>query len=404
MITAQQTTLLDAITAFLHGERFRAPQSIPWEELFQESVAQAVGLIAWQGLQTDCVPKAVKTKWQAHALQSLHANMTVHASHAAVHTLLNGEQIPYVILKGSVSASYYPDPAMRAMGDVDFLVSKRDVKRTQALLEREGFIKIEDKHLCHIAYARGEERAELHFAPVGMPEGRLGKILDGYFADIYEKSTVQSILEGGMSCPSDFHHGLTLLMHTYHHLLSEGIGLRHLTDLAVFITHVGEGFSELFEQKLRAVGLWRFAQILSTVCVRYLKIPYHSWMGELNEELCEKVLCDIFDGGNFGVKDGNRAAQGVVISDRGKGGVKRGKLSQAFHTVNEAGKTRYPRLAKIPLLRHLCFIPMGVRQTFLVMTGRRRRVKLLGEWKRAEARRQIYKQFELFEIGDNHAN
>ena len=30
--------------------------------------------------------------------------------------------------------------------------------------------------------------------------------------------------------PAPFHHGLILLLHTVHHMLGEGIGLRHLCD------------------------------------------------------------------------------------------------------------------------------------------------------------------------------
>lgn len=41
--------------------------------------------------------------------------------------------------------------------------------------------------------------------------------------------------DGNMVCPSDFHHGLILLLHTSHNMLGERIGLCHLCDWTVFV-------------------------------------------------------------------------------------------------------------------------------------------------------------------------
>ena len=43
--------------------------------------------------------------------------------------------MPYVAMKGLASAMYYPDPSLRSMGDVDFLVTKENVSHAGKLLE-----------------------------------------------------------------------------------------------------------------------------------------------------------------------------------------------------------------------------------------------------------------------------
>lgn len=46
-----------------------------------------------------------------------------------------------------------------------------------------------------------------------------------------------------------------MLLHVAGHLINTGIGLRHLCDWAVFVAKFSdEGFCEMFEDKLKAVG------------------------------------------------------------------------------------------------------------------------------------------------------
>ena len=50
--------------------------------------------------------------------------------------LLDENHIDCVILKGSAAALSYPQPILRVMGDVDFLVRKVDYEKTADLLEK----------------------------------------------------------------------------------------------------------------------------------------------------------------------------------------------------------------------------------------------------------------------------
>jgi hypothetical protein len=63
--------------------------------------------------------------------------------------------------------------------------------------------------------------------------------------------------------------------------------------------------------------------------VRYLGCPPKAWTGEAPEELLGAMICDIFEGGNFGKKSPDRARQIKYIADRddhtvgGKGTVRK---------------------------------------------------------------------------------
>ncbi len=103
---------------------------------------------------------------------------------------LSEHKIPYVIIKGMASAAYYPDPFLRAMGDVDFLVPKEKLEETKKLLLEQGYKTNENSnHHAHRAFHRGKEVLEMHWEPNGIPEGKKGDICREYLSDIIETAT-----------------------------------------------------------------------------------------------------------------------------------------------------------------------------------------------------------------------
>ncbi len=383
----------------MNGTTYLPPQETDWKALFEESVDQAVALSCLQGLDLSNTPVEIKRTWQNYAMRSLSSNVGIHEQHSYVHQLMADNNIAYAILKGSSSAYYYDDPLMRSMGDVDLWVADEDLQKAVDVLLENSFVQRDMKHLSHLVFNKEKIHVELHFKPAGLPDGKMGERIKEYLSTIFMEGDIVDIAGNRFYKPNDFHHGLIILMHTYHHMLSEGIGLRHLCDWAVFVKYFERGdFATLFEEKLKAVGLWKFAQILSWCSYRYLGIPYKEWMGEMGEALCKSVIEDIFAGGNFGEKDEERTVQGMSISNRGKDGVKKRKLGQLIVSVNEMGKTQFPKIGKMPLLKHFCFIPLGFRYSFRVLTGKRKRINVVGNMKQAEQRKKIYEQFKLFEV------
>lgn len=80
--------------------------------------------------------------------------------------------------------------------------------------------------------------------------------------------------------PEPFYHGLIMLLHMRHHLLAEGMGLRHLCDWAVFVDHFSDDeFRAMFEKKLKKTGLWRFAVTVSLSAHLAIGLPYREFMG-----------------------------------------------------------------------------------------------------------------------------
>ncbi len=364
-------------------------------DLITEAVSQTVLPFVYsaaQKLNIDATP----------CLQSLRRilanNMVVEYEHSELHNLLQAHNIPYVILKGCVSASYYPEPALRTMGDVDFLVKESDLERVGEILEKDGYIRTEDhEHEAHIVYHRPPKSVlEMHWRLSGIPQGRNGDRVREYFSDIIETARTVEMPEGSYRAPDDFHHCLVLLVHTAGHMINTGIGLRHLCDWAVFTEKVD---IQQWHEELSLCGLWRYAKLLTQLSVRYLHMPGQLWaMEDAEENLLEAMVCDIFAGGNFGKKDDQRINQAKLMTDKEKGGVDgESMIKQLVSVMNEKAGIVLPVCRKIPILLPIGWIYAGGRHLLRIKDGKRPQIHMKEMVEGAAERREIYKKFHLFE-------
>ena len=335
------------------------------------------------------------------------ANMRLLHEHQELHRLLSENGISYVIMKGAASAMHYPEPFLRAMGDVDFLVKEADLEKTGKVLEQAGFVPTEDnEHECHIAYHRNTNGVrsiwEMHWAPGGIPDGVAGELTRQYLADIIETAVSCTIKGSECMVPSPFHHGLIMLLHTASHLINTGVGLRHLCDWAVFADKFSdEEFCEMFEEKLKAIGMWKFAQILTQLSIRYLGMSSKEWCGTSEDEYLESLMCDIFKGGNFGIKDSNRINQAKLITNSHKASVdETNLLLQLLRTMNVKARIAMPIVRRIPVLLPIGWIYAGGRHLIRIQNGTRPKIDVNDMVKGATERREIYKEFRLFERED----
>lgn len=371
---------------------------INWQEVFQESVAQSIQVLAYQGCRELDLPEDIRVEWKTHTKQLISNNLCVDYEHSELHEIMNHAGISYVMMKGTVSAAYYPEPMFRIMGDVDFLIHKADVETVRLRLQDNGFTAQPANHECELAFHRDASVWELHWKVNGVPGGEIGDTIQSYLADILEKATWTQNENGGYMRPSEFHHGLIMLLHVARHMVTGGIGLRHLCDWAVYVARLGDDFPKLFEKKLKKVGLWRFAQIMTQLSTVYLGCPEQSWQGTVDVAFLSDLMQDIFAGGNFGHKDHRRADASRFLTSREKGNVNDDSLfKQAILSANEIVRRHWHSAEKIALLYPIGWMYFGFRYLARMVVGKRPKIPIQALLKNADNRRDIYKQLKLFE-------
>lgn len=391
-----QKLLLDLCAKSLFNKDVDVPDELDSKILIEESKRQTVFPVAYSFVKDKCDDVDSKTFSQIIA-----KNIRVEFAHNEVHRILSDNSIPYVILKGVDSASYYKEPMLRMMGDVDVLVRPEDIAKADKLLKSIGFVTADDIHGddMHIGYKRNDGIAcELHRRIGWAPKNSVGDTVNKYLYDIFEKSFEYKMSNGSCIVPCKFHHGLILLLHTATHLTHEGVGLRHLCDWAVFINDFSnDEFVALFEQPLKEMGLWRFAQLLTLCCVRHLGCDQKEWAGQDDNNLIDSIVFDILNGGNFGTKDTDRYNQIKYISDRKEGTTaKKNPILQLFASINAKTKKEFKFSNKSKFFLPLGWICTVCKYLYLVVMGKRR-LDTVSTINSAKQRKNIYDEFRLFE-------
>lgn len=217
-------------------------------------------------------------------------------------SLLDRHQIPFVIIKGAAAAMAYPDPYLRAAGDVDFLVRRCDYEKTAALLEESGFELNHEKlsWMHHYGYKYRKVSFELH--------SRLGSIKqsDDRLISLFEEGIMNSERKeiGSFSfpvLPEDLN-GLSLLFHINQHLRT-GLGLRQIIDWMMYIDRLP---TDVWDNQvlplLRQTGMEKLALTVTAMCQRYLGL--RKIVEESESYPCRELMDYILEKGNFGRKSG----------------------------------------------------------------------------------------------------
>lgn len=393
-----QKTVLDLLSSAMFQKPFCADSEVDWKAVFDECKAQSVISLAFSALPKDEVPQSVYTHWRALVNENLAVNSKISYAHTMLNELLNQARIPYVILKGCASAEYYDDPLLRTMGDVDFYVPPAYFEKADKLLLKNGFISNDIDHEYEKAYTKDDVIFELHNTVNGVPGGKVGITIQHFFDDVFDKADLKHFDLAEYYSPSPFHHGLVMLLHVARHMVTGGIGLRHFCDWAVFVDKVGDSFVLMFEEKLKQVGLWRFAQIMTQFCIAYLDLKPQDWAGTIDKKLLSDLKNDVFAGGNFGHKDLSRADEAKFITSRKKGGVNNdSNVKQAVLSANEIVRRHWKFADKVPVVYPAGWAFFGGRYAIRSIAGKRDRVKVSALVKGAEKRKEIYRGLKLFE-------
>lgn len=399
-LSEEQNVLLSLISEslFVKNETVSL-DSIDFLKLWKEAEIQTVPLLSMNQIEAKGASQEEKAYFKNKLQSYFFRNIAVGTEHCHLHDLLTDAGIPYVIIKGMASSVYYPDELMRLMGDVDFIVSQNDMNKVDKILIADGYTPRKKENSHHVTYDKNSMRCEMHFLPPGIPAGETGEKIIGFFDDIIEQSSEKETSLGKMSLPSAYHHGLIILLHTVHHLTGDGLGLRHLCDWAVFASSFTEDeFRKTFEEKLRSVGLWKFAVVLTDACAKFLGSTL-KLTDEAAENMCiDKLIEDVFSSGNFGQKNPDRSHESLFISGRNSDD-KKGKslFLNAIVSVNEIVYSHWKFVRKFKLFLPFGWLFFGGRYIIRSLMGKRPEIRMKQVVHEARERQKFYDELKIFE-------
>lgn len=395
-LAPEQKALISLVAHNLFATPLDISQGVDWDSVAREAKLQSVFSIAFLNYKDLPLTEEFAAKVKRYLMKLALSNAECFANHTYLHDLMVKNGISYCAVKGAVSAAYYPDPMLRSMGDVDFYVHPDDIGRAREIFRNEGFEFDSSNHPYHIGMAAGRKQLEMHFNPVAYSDGPVGDRIKEYWKDIRESAVLSEGTLATYYGASTFHHGFILLTHLQHHLFHEGVGLRHFLDWVLFANSLSnDEFLSVFEARLKEIGLFRLAQLLSLGAVRHFGSSYQPWMGD-DYDTADELLSDILHGGNFGRKDKQRAYEGMFIGDRDSGEIKRSRPRQLISSLNRIVDYNWKGAKKFPLLYPIGWAFFSCRFLVRVALGKRK-LDLLDTYQKSGERKQKYLKFRVFE-------
>ena len=253
------------------------------------------------------LPAELKSRWKADILD----HITRYANYEYIQSKLP-LTVPYVILKGTAAAKYYPYPEYRTMGDIDIMTSREDFECAYRSLLADGFSILEESER-EIVFEKDGIVIELHrfFASLNNPEQ--SKYLDDLILANINPSHVLP----------DPVNGLVLLEHISQHM-EHGLGLRQIIDWMMFVNREldDELWSNAFERATIETGLNQVAIVSTKMCQQYLGLSENiHWCKDADSELCAELMESLLSSGNFDRKRGKGSAVESVTSNIARKGL-----------------------------------------------------------------------------------
>ena len=256
--------------------------------------------------------------------------------------------VPYVILKGTSAAQYYPHPEYRSLGDIDIMTRHEDYKSACIMLLEDGYCETTDR--CdhdrgrHRTFEKNNIIVEVHAFFASMNDPVKARIFDDL---IIEHINNDHILP-------DMINGLVLIEHINQHM-EEGIGLRQVIDWMMFVDKcLPDQRWEEFQLFASATGLEKLAVSLTRMCEIYLGLSEHRWCAGVDKQLCSDMMDYYMSSGNLGQSLDQKEQTAVVRGTKIRHPVSLIKELQDRGIRNWTG-------AKNPVLRPFAWIWQGIQ-------------------------------------------
>ena len=326
--------------------------SVDWPAIYKELRQQTVQYLTLEYL---CgLDPEHKVSYLKAISQSMSRFYTVMSEQKKLYQLFLKEKIPFVILKGSAAACYYPHPEYRCTGDIDILVKPEDYSSAYLLMKENGFLAQEENTevIRHVHFTKNGVLYELHrYFSLFHEEEQAGILEEMLFAAI-DQAKIVSLSEYEFPMLQELENGLVLLTHIAQHL-ENGLGLRQMVDWMMYVDHrLDDSFWEKeFEKKADSLGLKTLALTVTKMCQLYLGLSDKiTWCAQAEEALCHELMELTLQRGNFGRKlsRDELRSQNTLLAFRG--------IKQFFSRLQWRGCKNWKLLEKWPALKPFAWI------------------------------------------------
>ena len=291
-----------------------------WQRLYHEARRQALLGVLYEAItrlpKAQMPPKSLLFQWYGVAEKIKEQNRQINAEAVRLGQWLQAQGMDYTVLKGQGIATLYPEPLLRNPGDIDVWVRPPHYEQIPLSERRYQLVEFSKQlgtidnicyHHLHFPFSETVE-VELHFTPTWKDNWLLNKRLQRYFTNLDLKQSQQLVDlpegAGQIQIPSTDFNAFYVLLHIYHHLFGEGIGLRQLMDY-YYVLHRDwdEATKKQIIQLLKEQHMLTFTGATMYVLKVVFGLDEAYFLVPANEKEGRFLLKEILLAGNFGQYD-----------------------------------------------------------------------------------------------------
>lgn len=292
------------------------PTDEEWAKVFEICKEQAVAGIGYAGVQKlpaeQRPQEMLRLNWLGLTAKIQQQNRLVNDALADLCTLMNENNVAYVVVKGQVLGSLYVDgyAELRTPGDVDFYVSEADYERARSLIEQHLNVKVEgggeaDKH---DAFDYKNVRFEMHYRLETFGSSKHQRYFDNVMDDAVRNHYSTISINGVDVRTLPYEENVVMTFkHLFNHLLVEGVGIRQFLDLQMLLRPECEALPIIqptrLKKLLERIGYIKAFKATCAMMIKYLGMDEGDCPFRLSADdfrWADKLIKVPMSRGNFG--------------------------------------------------------------------------------------------------------
>ena len=360
--------VISLVKSAFTGEKAELPDNFDFAQAYALAKSHRVIPLLYYGIVNSGIEleAELNNKYFAATCQSIAVGEKQKFELSNLSTEFEKNGIDFMPLKGSVIRSLYPKQEMRSMGDADVLIHAEQYNKIVPILEKNDFTFVKE-NLNELCWQKLPFYIELHRYLISPQH----KDYYGYFGDGWQLARPSEGFKHRFEM-SDEDFFVFLFAHFTKHYRSSGIGIKHMTDIWVYLKAKPELDIKYIERELDKLKMLTFYKnVLRTV---------NAWFENAEfDDITYLITEKIFSSGAFGTRDS--FVKSNALKDLKSGEVKNIRVKRVFDAVFLPYKNMcilFPFLKKAPVLLPFMWIYRGVYTVFCknaVLTNRYNEIK-----------------------------
>ena len=302
MITLEMQWIVKLLDAYINERAIELPVSFPYAKLYKAAKAHSVVPIIFQELHklnVDGVKPSgeIQEIFRKSYISAVYLSSLQDFGVEEFGEKLAEQGIEYIPVKGYVIKKLYPEPELRTMSDIDFLIREEDRIKVDEILKNLGYHR-EGLGSNVWTYKRGMVTFEVHINLAGKKYWNDVDYIE-YFSKLFQKSRlIEGKTERHLTREDHF---LFLCFHLAKHLCSTGAGIRMILDIALYVKHYQKQMDwDYIWQEADKLKLKDFIENLIFICKQWFHIETTVFFKKMEIQTQSLFEEYVLSGGVFG--------------------------------------------------------------------------------------------------------